>query len=146
MSAHSPAHSERQDDDPIGVRYPNTARIWNYQLGGKDNFAVDRQASDAANAMVRGLGVPRPALPQRNTPLVSRSQADITRYFDGFTLVEPGLVTPSQWRPDLDNPLRTRMSGEDDEGQEPVIQPLFPDLPEDGRGVAWHFCGIGVKD
>ena len=44
--------------DPIGVRYPNTARIWNYQLGGKDNFAVDRQASEAANAMVSGLGVP----------------------------------------------------------------------------------------
>ena len=304
MSVHSPAPSERQNDDPIGVRYPNTARIWNYQLGGKDNFAVDRQASDAANAMVRGLGVPAGAasalesrhLLQRmvdyllgqgvrqfldlgsglpnmanthqiahrvapdarvvyvdidpmvsnhaaalmagprvvtlmadlrepeqvlgneqvrglldfnqpialifmcvlhclwdaedpwhvvrqfrdavvpgsylalthmtdeahpeaaeglfrmtqelhwNTPLVSRSQADIARYFDGFTLVEPGLVTPGQWRPDLDNPLRTRMSGEDDEDEEAVIQPLFPDLPEDDRGVAWHFCGIGVKD
>jgi SAM-dependent methyltransferase len=303
MSVHSPAPPERKDDDPIGVRYPNTARIWNYQLGGKDNFAVDRQASDAANAMVRGLGVPAGAasalesrhLLQRmvdyligqgvrqfldlgsglpnmanthqiahrvapdarvvyvdidpmvsshaaalmagprvvtlmadlrkpeqvlgneqvrglldfnqpialilmcvlhclwdaedpwhvvrqfrdavvpgsylalthmtdeahpeaaeglfrmtqelhwNTPLVSRSQADIARYFDGFTLVEPGLVTPGQWRPDLDNPLRARMSGEDDD-EEAVIRPLFPDLPEDGRGVAWHFCGVGVKD
>src|SRR3974377_658310 len=45
-------------EDPIGVRYPNTARTGNYQLGGKDNFAVDRAAPDAANAMVRGLGVP----------------------------------------------------------------------------------------
>jgi hypothetical protein len=44
--------------DPIGVRYPNTARIWNYQLGGKDNFTVDRKASEAANAMVKGMGVP----------------------------------------------------------------------------------------
>ena len=52
MSAEPPATSEAASDDPIGVRYPNTARIWNYQLGGKDNFAVDRQASDAANAMV----------------------------------------------------------------------------------------------
>ncbi len=58
MSAQPPAPSGPEPDDPIGVRYPNTARIWNYQLGGKDNFAVDRQASDAANAMVRGLGVP----------------------------------------------------------------------------------------
>ena len=40
-----------------------------------------------------------------NTPLVIRSRADIARYFDGFTLVEPGLVTPAQWRPDLHNPL-----------------------------------------
>jgi len=36
----------------VGARYPNTARIWNYQLGGKDNFAIDREASQAANAMV----------------------------------------------------------------------------------------------
>jgi hypothetical protein len=58
MSAEPPATSEPVPEDPIGVRYPNTARIWNYQLGGKDNFAVDRAASDAANAMVSGLGVP----------------------------------------------------------------------------------------
>ena len=58
MSASPPAPSPPGSSDPIGVRYPNTARIWNYQLGGKDNFAVDRDASDAANAMVRGLGVP----------------------------------------------------------------------------------------
>src|SRR5216117_3020373 len=58
MSAEPPAASGLDSDDPIGSRYPNTARIWNYQLGGKDNFAVDREASDAANAMVSGLGVP----------------------------------------------------------------------------------------
>ena len=58
MPAQPPASSGFDPDDPIGVRYPNTARIWNYQLGGKDNFAVDRQASDAANAMVREMGVP----------------------------------------------------------------------------------------
>jgi SAM-dependent methyltransferase len=301
MSAQSSA-SPARDDDPVGVSFPNTARIWNYQLGGKDNFAIDRQASDAANAMVRGLGVPDGAatalesrhLLQRmvdymlgqgvrqfldlgsglpnmanthqvahraapnarvvyvdidpmvsthaaalmagpgvvtvradlrepeqvlgneqvrglidfeqpiglifmcvlhclwdsedpwnvvrqfrdavapgshlalthmtneahpeaaeglfrisqelhwNTPLVSRSRADITRYFDGFTLVEPGLVTPGQWRPNLDNPLRTRDS--DDSEQEPVLRPLLPDMSEHDRGVAWHFCGIGVKD
>ena len=303
MSAQPPTPSGLDPDDPIGIRYPNTARIWNYQLGGKDNFAIDREASEAANAMVQGMGVPDGAdsaresrhLLQRmvdymlrqgvrqfldlgsglpnmanthqiahrvapearvvyvdmdplvsshaaalmagpdvitlradvrepaqvladpqvrrlldfeepvgimfmcvlhclwdtedpwhvvrqfrdavvpgsylalthmtdeahpeaaeglfrmtqelhwNTPLVSRSQADIARYFDGFSLVEPGLVTPGQWRPDLDNPLRTRMSGDDDD-EEAVIRPLFPDLPDDGRGVAWHFCGIGVKD
>jgi len=58
MSAEPPAASAPNSEDPIGARYPNTARIWNYQLGGKDNFVVDREASEAANAMVRSLGVP----------------------------------------------------------------------------------------
>src|SRR5689334_22748000 len=58
MSAEPPTVPQPDSDDPAGARYPNTARIWNYQLGGKDNYAVDRQASEAANAMVRALGVP----------------------------------------------------------------------------------------
>jgi SAM-dependent methyltransferase len=302
MSAQPPAPPGLDPDDPIGVRYPNTARIWNYQLGGKDNFAVDRQASAAANEMVRALGVPAGAdaalesrhLLQRmvdfmldqgvrqfldlgsglpnmanthqiahrvapdarvvyvdidplvsshadalmagpgvvtlradlrepeqvladprvrglldfgqpvgimfmcllhclwdredpwgvvaqfrdavvpgshlalshmtgedhpeaakglfqmsqdlhwNTPLISRSRADIMRFFDGFTLVEPGLVRPAQWRPDLDDPLRQR--GQDDDDDEPVLKLVAPEPPQDDRGAAWHLCGIGIKD
>jgi class 3 adenylate cyclase len=30
---------------------PHTARIWNYWLGGKDNYAVDREAGDAVIAV-----------------------------------------------------------------------------------------------
>ncbi|MEV4113829.1 SAM-dependent methyltransferase [Nonomuraea sp. NPDC049695] len=33
-------------------------------------------------------------------PLVLRTHGDIQRFFDGFTLVEPGLVYVPQWRPD----------------------------------------------
>ena len=282
--------------DPIGTRYPNTARIWNYQLGGKDNFAVDRQASDAANAMVRQMGVPAGAdtavesrhLLQRmvdymlgqgvrqfldlgsglpnmanthqiahrtapqarivyvdvdplvsshaaalmagpnvvtlradlrepeqvlgheqvrdlldfgqpigimfmcvlhclweredpwgvvgqfrdavapgsylalshmtneahpeaaegmfrltqdlhwNTPLISRGREDIARFFDGFTLVEPGLVAPAKWRRDLDDPLR-----DPDGDSEPVLKLV---VAEPGLGVGWHLCGVGVKN
>jgi SAM-dependent methyltransferase len=300
MSVQPPDASEPVPGDPIGVRYPNTARIWNYQLGGEDNFAVDREASEAANAMVRGMGVPAGSdtavesrhLLQRmvdymlgqgirqfldlgsglpnmasthqiahrrapearvvyvdidpvvsshaaaltaapgvvtlradlrepaqvlgdpqvrglldfgqpiglmfmcvlhclwdsedpwqvvrqfrdavapgshlalshmtgedhpeaaealfrmtqdlhwNTPLISRSRADISRFFDGFTLVEPGLVRPAQWRPDLDNPLRLRRNDDDDD--EPVLKLLEP--PEDDHGAAWHLCGVGIKD
>ncbi|HTS97314.1 MAG TPA: SAM-dependent methyltransferase [Streptosporangiaceae bacterium] len=301
MSAEPPAASGPGSDDPIGARYPNTARIWNYQLGGKDNFAVDREASEAANAMVRALGVPAGAdtavesrhLLQRmvdyllgqgirqfldlgsglpnmasthqiahraapgarivyvdvdplvsthnaaltagpgvvtlradlrepeqvlsdpqvrdlldfgqpvaimfmcvlhclwdtedpwgivgqfrdaavpgshlalshmtgeahpeaaeglfrmtqelhwNTPLISRDRAAIARFFDGFTLVEPGLVAPAQWRPDLDNPLRDRG---DPDGREPVLRLISPEPPAGDRGVGWHLCGVGVKD
>jgi SAM-dependent methyltransferase len=301
MSAEPPAASGPDSDDPIGTRYPNTARIWNYQLGGNDNFPVDRQASEAANAMVRELGVPAGAetavesrhLLQRmadyllgqgvrqfldlgsglpnmanthqivhrvapearivyvdidplvstyatalmagshvvtlradlrepeqvlrdpqvrdlfdfaqpigimfmcvlhclwdqedpwgvvgqfrdavapgsylalshmtneahpqaadglfrmtqelhwNTPLISRDRAAITRFFDGFTLVEPGLVAPAQWRPDLDNPLRNR-PGPDGDG-EPVLKLISPEPPADDRGIGWHLCGVGIK-
>jgi S-adenosyl methyltransferase len=58
MSAQRPASPELGADDVADARYPNTARIWNYQLGGKDNFPVDRKASDAPNAMVRDISAP----------------------------------------------------------------------------------------
>jgi len=79
-----------------------------------------------------------------NTPLISRSRADIARFFDGFTLVEPGLVEPAQWRPELDNPFRGRRGAQRDFG--PVLKPIATGPAEDARGVAWHLCGIGIKD
>jgi len=33
-------------DDQLNTNVPQTARIWNYWLGGKDNFAVDREVGD----------------------------------------------------------------------------------------------------
>ncbi|MBX6354999.1 MAG: SAM-dependent methyltransferase [Micromonosporaceae bacterium] len=273
-------------DDPIKAGYPNTARMWNYMLGGKDHFAIDREASDAASAMMTEMGVPTgedaarrgrhllqrmvdyllsqgvrqfldlgsglpnmanthqivhrtdpqgrvvyvdrdpmvsthaaalmagpnvvtlradlrepeqvlndpqvrglidfdqpvaimficmlhclwdkedpwgvvrqfrdavvpgsylalshltdeadPVAAQRlfqltqdlhwDAPLVPRSKADIARMFDGFTLVEPGLVGVDQWRPELHNPL-----------------PKSPERPPDLPGV-WHYCGVGIKE
>ena len=304
MSALPPEASEPESRDPIGVRFPNTARVWNYHLRGKDNFAVDRQAAEAVEAMSMQIGVPlaadtaiegrhllqrmvdymvgqgirqfldlgsglpsmanthqiahrtapetrvvyididpmvsthasalmagnnvvtlradlrepaqvlgdpqvrdlldftqpvgvmfacvlhclwdkedpwavvrqfRDAVPSGsyvalshmtnethpegaqalfqmtqdlhwNTPLISRSRADITRFFDGLTLVEPGLVPPAQWRPDLDNPLRTPPQEDDDDGDvAPVLELVVPERPRDDRGAAWHLVGIGVK-
>ncbi len=37
---------------------------------------------------------------QASAPLVLRSRRQIERFFDGFDLVEPGLVEPAAWRPD----------------------------------------------
>ena len=297
MSALPPAASE-PEPDPIDVRYPNTARVWNYHLRGKDNFAIDREAAEAVEEMSIKIGVPsaadtavegrhllqrmvdymlgqgvrqfldlgsglpnmanthqiarraaagarvvytdidpmvsthatalmagpdvitlqadlrdpeqvlgdprvrdlldfgqpvgimfmcvlhclwdsedpwavvrqfRDAVPPGshlalshmtseahpqaaqalfqmtqdlhwNTPLISRSRPDIMRLFDGFTLVEPGLVPPAQWRPELDNPLR----GQDDD-DEAVPRLVVPEWSRDDRGAAWHLCGVGVK-
>jgi S-adenosyl methyltransferase len=45
---------------PVGidVNTPNVARMWDYQLGGKDNFAADRAAADAVNEALRNMNVP----------------------------------------------------------------------------------------
>ncbi len=47
------ADGQRTDPDPdpaskINIEVPHSARIWNYLMGGKDNYQVDRDAGDAA--------------------------------------------------------------------------------------------------
>jgi O-methyltransferase involved in polyketide biosynthesis len=39
----------------IDTSVPHSARIWNYWLGGKDNFAVDRQAGEAFCEIFPGM-------------------------------------------------------------------------------------------
>ncbi len=50
------------DDHPtnggIDTTIPNVARVWDYQLGGKDNFEVDRAAADALNEACKRVGAP----------------------------------------------------------------------------------------
>jgi hypothetical protein len=40
------ADNEQKNEQKLDTTVPQTARIWNYWLGGKDNFAVDRQVGD----------------------------------------------------------------------------------------------------
>jgi hypothetical protein len=49
---------------------------------------------------------------QGGEPLVARSREQITRFFNGLELVEPGLVTTSRWRPE------PKPSGEPEEAEE----------------------------
>jgi hypothetical protein len=105
-------------DEP-GSPGPNVARIYDYLLGGKDHFAVDREAAqrpiavlpDApaaarANraflaAAVRHAGpVPREPVQDAygsRVTLTGRPAAEIAAYFDGFDLVPPGLVPVAEW-------------------------------------------------
>ncbi|MFD0855286.1 SAM-dependent methyltransferase, partial [Actinomadura adrarensis] len=39
----------------IDTSVPHSARIWNYWLGGKDNFPVDQEAGDAYTAVFPGI-------------------------------------------------------------------------------------------
>ena len=58
MPALPSAADEPESNDPLGLRYPNTARVWNYHLRGKDNFEADRRAAEAVEAMSVKIGVP----------------------------------------------------------------------------------------
>ncbi|MET9431354.1 SAM-dependent methyltransferase [Streptomyces sp. NPDC003036] len=40
----------------VDTHRPHTARIWNYWLGGKDNYPVDREAGDRIRALHPGIG------------------------------------------------------------------------------------------
>jgi len=44
----APGSEDPDDTDAAGIdtTVPHSARIWNYWLGGKDNYAVDREAGD----------------------------------------------------------------------------------------------------
>ncbi|HEX7164832.1 MAG TPA: SAM-dependent methyltransferase [Trebonia sp.] len=78
-----------------------------------------------------------------DVPLISRSRADIARLFDGFTLVEPGLVTPAQWRPDLDSPFRDPQTDDDDD--EPALKPTVPERSGDDQGSRGTCAGSASR-
>jgi hypothetical protein len=42
-------------DQAIDTSVPHSARIWNYWLGGKDNYPVDEEAGDAYTAVFPGI-------------------------------------------------------------------------------------------
>jgi len=46
MADSSMTSASRQDQPTVDADIPQTARIWNYLLGGKDNYAVDRAVGD----------------------------------------------------------------------------------------------------
>lgn len=85
-------HFLRDDEDPAGI----VARLRDGLAAG--SYLVLSHATadfnpEAAAAAAR-------AYDQAAAPMVLRSHAQIERLFDGFELVDPGLVQVSRWRPD----------------------------------------------
>ena len=82
----SPQESNPQDSadaadavrNRINTAQPHTARIWNYWLGGKDNFAADRAAAEA------GIKVNPNAA---TAPLHGFRDADVAEAIDAVLLV-----------------------------------------------------------
>ncbi|RKN39727.1 SAM-dependent methyltransferase [Streptomyces hoynatensis] len=53
--ASGPAFEPASGASRIDTSVPHSARIWNYWLGGKDNYAVDREAGDAYRQTFPGI-------------------------------------------------------------------------------------------
>jgi sugar phosphate isomerase/epimerase len=76
---------ERPVSDGVGVSTPNVARMYDYWLGGKDNFAVDREAADALVSLASEPGVLRSV--RANREFLGRAvrvcaEAGVTRFLD----------------------------------------------------------------
>src|ERR1700688_1661997 len=79
MSVAGDAAAPAGQGPKLDTTVSHSARIWNYWLGGKDNFAVDRAAGDKVAAMLPSI--------------VAQARAD--RAFLGRA------VSCSRWRPYL---------------------------------------------
>ncbi|MEV6137698.1 SAM-dependent methyltransferase [Nocardia sp. NPDC051990] len=108
---------------PIRTDIPQSARIWNYWMGGKDYYEIDRIAGAAGvevdpdittmavqsrQFLMRAARCPAGEESIRQfleigaggTPYISRPRAEIRAVFDGLELVEPRFVSITQWRTD----------------------------------------------
>jgi S-adenosyl methyltransferase len=47
--------SSSREPEGLDITVPHSARIWNYWLGGKDNYLVDRQAGDQFHDLYPGI-------------------------------------------------------------------------------------------
>ena len=65
--------SERPEAPKLDTRHAHSARVYNYWLGGKDNFAADREAAEKAIEAFPGLV----AWARHNRAFLARASATI---------------------------------------------------------------------
>ncbi|MGH3404339.1 MAG: SAM-dependent methyltransferase [Streptosporangiaceae bacterium] len=85
-------HNIGDQDDPYGI-----VRRLTQALPGGSYLAIGHLTADIYPEMIQFAA----ALNERalDAPLVLRDHAEVTRFFDGLELVEPGVVQLSRWRP-----------------------------------------------
>lgn len=62
-------------------------------------LVLSHSSADEGPMRTLGTGV-RDVYRQTSSPLITRTRSEIKRFFDGFDLVEPGLVPIPRWRPE----------------------------------------------
>ena len=71
---------------------PSVARIYDYFLGGKDNFAVDREAADLITATMPFL----PAIARANRSFIRRAVRTLVRDYGIRQFIDVGAGLPAQ--------------------------------------------------
>lgn len=104
-------HFVPPDDDPYGL----VARYRDELCPGSFLVLSHVTGDDREPGMLTGVG----AYDNANAPLILRTRGQVQEFFDGFRLIEPGVVFLSQWRP----------AGE---------------YHAQG-GTRWAYCGVGAK-
>jgi hypothetical protein len=88
---------------------PSIARIYDYLLGGKDNFAADREVAErllaAGRADDEGAKAGFGACSSGGTKVYNHSVSDFASFFGPLDLVQPGVVDSREWRPDWAEPM-----------------------------------------
>jgi len=98
-------HFVADEDDPAGMiaRYRDA-------LAPGSHLVVSHASQDGE----RERGRDHQGLYQRSgTPMTMRSREEVARFFDGFELVEPGLVYLMEWRPDGQVPADAALTSAD---------------------------------
>jgi hypothetical protein len=70
----------------VDTSVPNVARMYDYYLGGKDNFEADRVAAEEIMQLVPVTRA------EATEPLTPRTPEEVARLLDGFELIEPGIL------------------------------------------------------
>jgi len=89
-------HFLTDEDDPAGI----VARLRDAMAPG--SFLAVSHATGDFNPEVATKAAR--AYDRATSPVVPRTRAEVARFFDGFALVDPGLVQVSRWRPDGEIP------------------------------------------
>ncbi len=86
---------ERRFPDPAGVdtSRPHPARVYDYLLGGKDNFAADRQAADAMTAQLPTL----PDMIRANRAFLHRAVRHLVVDLGLRQFLDVGSGIPTAW-------------------------------------------------
>ncbi|GAA3914195.1 SAM-dependent methyltransferase [Actinoplanes auranticolor] len=81
--------------DTIDSGTPNVARVWDYQLGGKDNYQVDRDAAEQLNQACQAAGAPTGReVARENRAFIRRAVTYLARQgIDQFIDLGAGLPT-----------------------------------------------------